>query len=186
MLEDIKSEVKKRMEASLNNFRADLKSIRAGRATPSFLDHVMVEAYGGSTMPINQVGSVTAQDAKMLVVQVWDKNVVKNVEKAINNSGLGVTASSDGQLVRIPMPPLSQERRAELVKLAHKYAEQTKVAIRNIRRDGIEKVKVLEKSKDISEDEMHKESDNIQKITDDFNKQIELALSNREKEIMQV
>lgn len=185
MINDIKSNVKKRMENSLGNLLSELKGIRAGRATPSFLDNVIVEAYG-SDMPLNQVASVSAQDSKLLVVQVWDKQVVKSVEKAINNASLGVNASAEGQLVRVPIPPLSEERRKDLVKLASKYAEQTKIAIRNIRRDGIEEIKKLEKSKDISEDEMHKASDEIQKITDEFIKNVETALSKREQEIMHV
>ena len=185
MIEDIKSELTKKMNNSYNNLVNELKGIRTGRATPSFLDTIVVEAYG-SMMPINQVGSVSAQDPKLLIVQVWDKETVKPVEKAINNSDLGVNASSEGQLVRVPIPPLSEERRKDLVKLASKYSEQTKVAIRNIRRDGMEEVKKLEKAKEISEDDMRKASDDIQKITDDFTKKIDAALSEREKEIMQV
>ncbi len=185
MIDQIKSDINKKMNNSFNNLVSELKGIRTGRASPSFLDTIVVEVYG-SMMPINQVGSVSAQDPKLLVVQVWDKSAVKSVEKAINNSDLGVNASSDGQIVRVPIPPLSEERRRDLVKLASKYAEQTKVAIRNIRRDGIEEVKKLEKAKEISEDELRKASDDIQKITDDFTKKIDVALSEREKEIMQV
>lgn len=185
MIEDIKSQIKKKMDNSLNNLISELKGIRTGRATPSFLEHIMVEAYG-SMMPINQVGSVSAQDAKLLVVQVWDKGLVSSVERAINISDLGVNASADGQLVRIPIPPLSEERRKELVKLASKYSEQTKIAVRNIRRDAMDEIKKLEKSKDISEDDMHKASDDVQKITDEFISKIDTSLSSREKEIMRV
>jgi len=173
------------MDNSLNNLVNELKGIRTGRATPSFLEHVTVEAYG-SMMPISQVGSVSAQDAKLLVVQVWDRGLVSSVEKAINISDLGVNASADGQLVRVPIPPLSEERRKELAKLASKYAEQTKIVIRNIRRDAIDEIKKLEKSKDISEDDMRRGSDEVQKITDDFISKIDSALASREKEIMHV
>jgi len=185
MIEDIKSGIKKKMDNSLNNLVNELKGIRTGRATPSFLEHVTVEAYG-SMMPISQVGSVSAQDAKLLVVQVWDRGLVSSVEKAINISDLGVNASADGQLVRVPIPPLSEERRKELAKLASKYAEQTKIVIRNIRRDAIDEIKKLEKSKDISEDDMRRGSDEVQKITDDFISKIDSALASREKEIMHV
>jgi ribosome recycling factor len=185
MIDAIKSEMKRKMENSLHNFQNELKSIRTGRATPSFLEHVMVEIYD-NMMPINQLGTITAQDTKMLIVQVWDKAAVKNVEKAINNSDLGVNASADGQLIRVPMPPLSEERRKDLVKLAGKYSEQTKVSLRNIRRDSLEAIKKLEKEGKISEDEMRRASDDVQKVTDEYSKKIETALSEREKEIMHV
>jgi ribosome recycling factor len=185
MLDSLKQELNSRMDKALKSFEAELKTVRTGRASPGLLEHINIEAYG-NVMPLNQIASVNIQDSKMLSVQVWDKEMVKNVEKAINDSDLGVSASSDGQLVRVPMPPLSEERRKELVKVISRYAEQAKVAIRNIRRDGIEQLRKFEKDSQISKDELHKDSEAIQKLTDQHIKEVDASLESREKEIMHV
>ena len=185
MLEELKAEISARMDKAVQAFQVELKSIRTGRATPSFLENIMVEAYE-STVPLTQVASVTVQDAKMLSVQVWDKAVVKHVEKAINAADLGVHASSEGQLIRVPVPLLSEQRRKEMVKIISKYAEQAKIGVRNVRRDGMDKLKADEQKGVISKDEVRKIGEEIQKLTDNHVKEIDIALSAREKEIMQI
>ncbi len=174
-----------RMEKGLQSFESELKAVRTGRASPNLLDPINVEVYG-SMMPINQAATVNVQEGRMLTVQVWDKSMVKKIEKAINDSDLGVNASSDGQLIRVPLPPLSEERRKDLTKIISKYAEQARVVIRNIRRDGMEKLKKLEKDNEISQDDMHKKGDEIQKLTDQYITKIDNALDKRKQEIMQV
>lgn len=183
MLEQIKNEVKTRMEKTIQTFSSELKSVRTGRATPSLLEHLSVEAYGGYT-PLSQLASVTALDSRMLSVQVWDRGLVKCVEKAINASELGVNASAEGQVIRVPLPPLSEERRKDMVKLIAKYAEQAKVALRNIRRDGIDLAKKNEKDMSLSKDDMHKIGEVVQKLTDDHIKEIDSMFAVREKEIL--
>jgi ribosome recycling factor len=145
----------------------------------------MVSAYG-SSMPINQVGTVSVPEPRMITVQVWDRSMVSAVEKGIRDSGLGLNPASDGQLVRVPIPELSQERRAELAKIAHKYAEQARVAVRNVRRDGMDMLKKSEKDGDISQDEHRGLSEQMQKLTDEHIKRVDEALAAKEKEIMQV
>lgn len=180
-----KNDLIKRMEGALKALHHDFGGLRTGRASPSFLDSVMVEAYD-DRMHVSQLANVTVQDPKMIVVQVWDKSLVKAVEKAINIADLGVTASADGQLVRVPIPALSEERRKDLVKVAHKFAENARIAIRNVRRDGIDLIKKQEKDHEISEDVMHKHSDEVQKLTDEYIKKVDQALADREKEMMHI
>lgn len=182
MIADI-NELRRRMEGALKSLHSEFGGLRTGRANASLLDHIQVDAYGSMT-PLNQVGNISVPEPHMLSVQVWDKGVVKNVEKAINAAGLGVNAVADGQLVRVPIPPLSQERRVELTKIAKKYAEEGKVAIRNIRRDGMEGLKKMEKDGGISKDEHKKGEGDIQKLTDEFIKKIDDALAVKEKEIL--
>ncbi len=182
---EIKNDAKNRMDKTLESLRADFGSLRAGRAHASLLDGIMVEAYGSFT-PISQVGTVNVPDPRTLSVSVWDKSLAKSVEKALRESDLGLNPVSDGALIRIPIPPLSEERRKELVKVAGKYAEQNKVAIRNIRRDALDEVKKLKKDNLISEDEEKRFENEIQKLTDDSIKKIDEALENKEKDIMQV
>jgi ribosome recycling factor len=146
---------------------------------------VTVEAYG-SQMPMNQVGTIGVPDARMLTVQVWDQGLVPAVEKAILESGLGLNPSRDGNVVRIPIPQLSEERRAELAKIAHKYAEQARVAVRNVRRDGMDKLKRMERDGDLSQDEQRAWGEDLQKLTDECIKEMDEALAAKEKEIMQV
>lgn len=179
------AEVRRRMESSLKTLAHEFSGLRTGRASPNMLDHITVEAYG-SMMPINQVANVNVPEPRLLTVQVWDKGMVKAVEKAINIAGLGLNAAADGQLVRVPIPELSQERRTELTKVAGKYAESTRIAIRNVRRDGMDHYKKLEKDGKISKDDHHGKSEEIQKITDEFIKKVDESLVAKEKEIMVV
>ena len=173
------------MELSVESFSKELSGIRAGRASTALLEPIKVEAYG-SLMPMNQVGAISAPDARLLVVSVWDKGLVKSVEKAIRESGTNLNPSVDGQTVRVPIPPLSDERRQELSKLAAKYSEDAKIAIRNIRRDAMDSVKQMEKSSEISEDEMKRLSDSIQDLTNEFTKKIETLLEAKQKDITQI
>ncbi|MBQ8661978.1 MAG: ribosome recycling factor [Alphaproteobacteria bacterium] len=181
----IKSEAASRMEKTLDSLKADFGTLRAGRAHVSLLDGIMVEAYGSMT-PLAQVGTISVPDARTLSVSVWDRGLAKAVEKAIVESDLGLNPASDGQLIRIPIPPLSEERRKELLKVAGKYSEANKVAIRNIRRDALDNVKKLKKDNAISEDDEKRYENEIQKMTDDSVKKIDDLLAQKEKDIMQV
>jgi ribosome recycling factor len=185
MLAEIHEDLKKRMNAGLDSLRKEFTGLRTGRANPALLEHVKVDAYG-SLMPISQVGTVSVPEARLLTVQVWDKGMVKLVEKAIRDANLGVNPVADGQVVRVMLPEMTSERRAELVKVAAKYAEGARVAIRNVRRDGMEQVKKHQKAKEISEDEERKAGEDIQKLTDEMIKKIEEILSDKEKEILHV
>jgi ribosome recycling factor len=176
---------KKRMDGALNALTHEFGGLRTGRASATLLDPIMVEAYGAST-PLNQVGSVTVPEARMLSVQVWDKSTVGAVDKAIRSANLGLNPIIDGQTLRIPIPPLTGERRTELAKVAGKYAEQARVAVRNVRRDAMEHLKKLEKEHAISEDEHKKHGVEVQKATDDHIKKIDDALRHKEEEITQV
>lgn len=178
-------ELKRRMEGALSALSHDFQGLRTGRASVSLLDGIQVEAYG-SFMPLNQMASVSAPEARLLTVQVWDKGNVKSVEKAIANAGLGLNPMADGQLIRVPLPELSEERRKELTKVGAKFAENARVAVRNVRRDGMDALKKDEKDKVISEDEHKKKSEEVQKITDLYIKKIDDALAQKEKDIMQV
>ena len=180
-----KDELNRRMNGAVGTLKSELAGLRTGRASSALLDPVKVEAYG-STMPISQVGTVGTPEPRLLTVQVWDKGLVKATDKAIREAGLGLNPQIDGQLLRIPIPELNEERRKELVKLAHKYAEQGRVAVRNIRRDGMEALKKAEKDHKISQDEHHRHGDELQKLTDAHVKDIDAALHTKEQEIMQV
>ncbi len=182
---EIKKDTAERMEKTLETLRGDFGGLRAGRAHASLLDNIMIEAYGNLS-PIAQVGTISVPDARTLSISVWDKSLAKAVEKALRESDLGLNPVSDGQLIRIPIPPLSEERRKELVKVAGKYAEQTKVAIRNIRRDALDDVKKLKKDNLISEDDEKRYGNEIQKMTDDSIKKIDEMLAQKEKDILQV
>ena len=181
----LKEDTLSRMEKTLEAMKADLAGLRAGRAHASLLDGVMVEAYGNMT-PISQVGTIGVPDARTLSVSVWDKGLAKSVEKALRESDLGLNPMSDGQTIRIPIPPLSEERRKELVKIAGKYTEQGKVAVRNIRRDAMDEVKKMKKDALISEDEEKRYNNDIQKWTDDTIKKTDDLYAAKEKDIMQV
>jgi ribosome recycling factor len=178
-------ELARRMDGALEALRREFAGLRTGRASAHLLEPVMVRAYG-SDVPITQVGTISVPEPRMITVQVWDRSVVSAVEKAIRDAGLGLNPASDGQLVRVPIPELSQERRQELSKVAHKYAEQGRVAVRNVRRDGMETLKKMEKDSKISQDEHRGWSDKVQKLTDDHIKRIDDALAQKEKEILQV
>jgi len=182
---EVKTDAKTRMDKTLDSLKADFGSLRAGRAHASLLDGIMVEAYGSLT-PISQVGTVSVPDPRTLSVSVWDRGLAKNVEKALRESDLGLNPVSDGTLIRIPIPPLSEERRKELVKIAGKYSEQNKVAIRNIRRDALDGIKKLKKDNLISEDDEKRFENEIQKLTDEAVKKIDEMLASKEKDIMQV
>lgn len=175
--------LKNRMEGALKVLDNELKGLRTGRASANLLDPVHVEAYGSRT-PLSQVATISVPDPRMLNVQVWDKSMIKAVEKAIVEANLGVTPSSDGQIIRLPIPALNEERRKELAKLAGKYGENTKISIRNVRRDGMEDLKKLEKAGHISEDELHTVSDEIQKLTDKEVENVDKQVKAKEQEIM--
>lgn len=178
-------DLSKRMDGALKTLQNEFTGLRTGRASTNLLDTIQVDAYG-SMVPLNQVGNVTAPEPRLLNVSVWDKGMVKAVEKAIRESDLGLNPQIDGALIRVPIPALSEDRRKELVKVAHKYAEAAKVAVRNVRRDGMDDVKKQEKDKKISEDEHRKQSDAIQKITDEHVKKIDEMLAVKEKDILSV
>ena len=179
------NDLTKRMDGALATLSKEFGSLRTGRASTNLLDSIQIEAYG-SMLPMNQVGNVTAPEARMLMVNVWDKTMVKAVEKAIRESDMGLNPAVDGQTIRVPIPAPSEDRRKEMAKIAHKYAEASKVAVRNVRRDGMDELKKQEKEKKISEDEMHTQSDKVQKLTDDFVKKIDDLLVVKEKDIMSV
>ena len=180
-----KQEMDRRMVAAVTAAKQDFSGLRTGRASPHLLDTVTVEAYG-QRMSISQLGTISTPEPRLLTVQIWDKSMTKHVDKAIRDSGLGLNPQVDGQLLRIPIPPLNEERRKELVKHAHKSAEAGRIAIRNVRRDGMELLKRLEKDHKIGQDEQHKHGEELQKITDVHIKEIDEALAAKEKEIMQV
>lgn len=179
------SDFDNRMEIAVENLTKEFSGLRTNRASASLLDTIKVEVYG-SFMPIQQVGTISVPEARMLVVQVWDKSMVKAVEKAIRESDLGLNPSSEGQNIRIPMPSLSEERRQDLVKVASRFAEESKVAIRNVRRDAMEMLKKQEKANEITEDDLRKLSDDVQKITDLHTKVIDDLLAKKQKDIMMV
>lgn len=178
-------DIKRRMDGALTALKSEFAGLRTGRASASLLDPIVVDAYGAQ-MPLNQVGNVGVPEARLLTIQVWDKGLVGAVEKAILNSGLGLNPATDGQLIRLPIPELNEERRKELGKIAAKYAEQGRVAVRNVRRDGMETLKKLEKDGHISEDDHKLWSDEIQELTDEHIKLIDELLSTKQGEIMQV
>ena len=184
-IEATKKDVKRRMEGALDVLHKEFGGLRTGRASTSLLDPLTVDAYG-QEMPLNQVGTVGVPESRLLTVQVWDKGLVGVVEKAIRDSELGLNPSSDGQLVRIPIPPLSEERRGELVKIGGKYTEDAKIAIRNVRRHAMDSLKLLEKDGEISQDAHHEYDDEIQSLTDEYVKKMDVAFEKKEQEIMQV
>ncbi len=179
------NEYSRRMDGALEALRKEFGGLRTGRASASLLEPVQVSAYGNN-MPLNQVGTVNVPEPRMITVQVWDRGLVGAVEKAIRDAGLGLNPASDGNTVRVPIPELSQDRRQELSKIAHKYAEQARVAVRNVRRDGMDFLKKQEKDGKITEDEHRVLSDQMQKLTDEHVKKVDDALAGKEKEILQV
>lgn len=179
------ADIKRRMDGALKALNAEFAGLRTGRASAGLLEPITVEAYG-STMPITQLGAIGVPEARLLTVQVWDASVVKAVENAIRNSDLGLNPQTEGQVIRVPLPDLNEERRQELSKVAGKYAEQARVAVRNVRRDGMETLKRMEKDHEISEDEHRSMSQELQKLTDDHVKQVDEVFHVKEQEIMQV
>ncbi|MCG0237997.1 MAG: ribosome recycling factor [Firmicutes bacterium] len=185
MVRETIRQAEEKMKKSVEIFRRDLAGIKAGRATPALLDKVQVEAYG-TVMPISQVATITAPDARTLVIDPWDKSTMKAIEKAILNSDLGLNPNNDGKVIRLILPPLTEERRKELVKMIHKRAEEERVVIRNIRRDANEEIRKAEKAKAITEDESKRGQEEIQKLTDKYIKEVDQILAAKEKEIMEV
>jgi len=170
------------MAKSTEAFRQELGKIRTGRASPQLLEGIRVDAYG-SSVPINQVATISVPEARLIVLSVWDRSLVGEVERAILKSGLGLNPQVQGNLIRLPVPPLSEERRMEMVKLVKKMAEEARIAVRNIRRDSIEMIRELEKAKEISEDDRRAAEAEIQKITDEFTQKIDKILADKEKEL---
>ena len=185
MAEPDLDDIQRRMDGAVTSLKSEFGGLRTGRASVSLLDPIMVDAYGAK-MPINQVGTVSVPEPRMLSVQVWDRGMSKAVEKAIRDSDLGLNPQSDGQLIRIPLPDLSEERRKELSRIAAKYAENARVAVRNVRRDGMDMLKKAEKDGDLSQDDRHLYEQEIQELTDSHVKSIDEALEAKEKDIMQV
>jgi ribosome recycling factor len=179
------ADVKRRMQGALGTLKQELSGLRTGRASANLVEPIHVEAYG-SQMPMNQVASVSVPEPRMISIQVWDASVVKAVEKAIRDSNLGLSPSTEGQIVRIRIPELNQERRQELVKVAHKYAEAARIAVRHVRRDGLDHLKKLQKDGHVSEDEINRHEDDVQKATDQAITDIDLTMATKEKEIMSV
>jgi ribosome recycling factor len=175
-------EIKRRMSGALDLLKKEFSGLRTGRASANMLEPIQVDAYG-SHMPLAQCGTVSVPEPRMLSVQVWDRGLVKAVEKAIRESNLGLNPMADGQLIRVPIPALTEDRRKDLIKVAHKYAEQGRIAVRNVRRDGMEALKALEKAGKINEDEQRKRSADVQKATDEFIKRIDEMLATKEKDI---
>jgi ribosome recycling factor len=178
-----KADLERRMSGAVESLKSDLNGLRTGRANTSLLDPIVVSVYG-SNMPLNQVATVSAPEPRMLSVQVWDKSNVTPVEKAIRNAGLGINPITDGNNIRLPIPDMTEERRKELVKLAHSYAEKAKIAVRNVRRDGNDDLKTDEKKKEISEDDRKRSETEVQKLTDATIAEIDAALASKEKEIL--
>lgn len=179
------ADLARRMDGALEALRKEFTGLRTGRASANLLEPVHVDAYGG-VMPLAQVGTVSVPEPRLITVQVWDKTVVKAVDKAIREAGLGLNPQVDGTTVRVPIPELNEERRLELAKVAGKYAEQARVAIRNVRRDGMEMLKRLEKDSEISQDEHDKIAGEVQRLTDQHIKKVDEALAGKEKEIKQI
>ena len=178
-------DTKRRMSAAIDQMKKEFSGLRTGRASTNLLESIQVDAYG-SMVPLVQVGSVSVPEPRLLTVSVWDKGVLKNTEKAIRDAGLGLNPQTDGTLIRIPIPPLTEDRRKELAKVAGKYAEQTKISIRNVRRDAMDALKKMEKDGDISEDDHKRQTEIVQKATDDMINQVDALLGEKEKDIMVV
>ena len=181
----LKADLQRRMDGAMELLRKEFSGLRTGRASPALLEPIRVEAYG-TEQPLNQVANVSIAGPGLLSVQVWDKSVTKAVELAIRDSGLGLNPQTEGQVIRVPLPPLTQERRNELVKAAGKYAEATRVAIRGVRRDGMEQIKAWEKRHEIGEDDAKHWHDEVQKLTDQYVKLVDQTLAEKEKDIRQV
>lgn len=176
---------KQRMDSALESLRREFAGVRTGKASPQLLDTVRVEAYG-SKVPLNQVGTVAAPEPRMLTVQPWDRALIKDVERALRESDLGLNPSNDGQIIRIPIPPLTEERRKEYVRMLHKLAEEGRVAIRQARKDANDEVKARQKKEGLSEDDVRREEKDVQKLTDDFIGKVEQMLKQKEAEVMEV
>ena len=184
-IEAIKTDLTRRMDGALEALRREFSGLRTGRASPALLEPVKVEAYG-TMMPLNQVATIAVPEARMITVQVWDRSMVNSTVAAIRDCGLGLNPQPDGQTIRVPLPVLTEERRIELVKTANKYAEAARIAVRGVRRDGMEQIKALQKKSEISEDQERDWADQVQKLTDGFIKRIDDSFAEKEKDIRQV
>lgn len=184
-IKDIHSSHEEKMKKAIEVLRREYGTLRAGRATPSLLDKITVDYYGTPT-PVNQVANISVPEPRTIIIQPWEKNMISPIEKAIMKSDLGLTPNSDGSVIRLSIPQLTQQRRLELVKVVHKKAEEVRVAIRNLRRDANDGIKKVEKDKTISEDEAKKAQDDMQKMTDKYIKEVDTIMNAKEKEIMEV
>ena len=184
-LDAIKTDLTRRMDGALEALKREFSGLRTGRASPALLEPVKVEAYG-SLMPLNQVATIAVPEARMITVQVWDRSMINATVAAIRDCGLGLNPQPDGQTIRVPLPVLTEERRIELVKAANKYAEAARIAVRGVRRDGMEQVKALQKKSEISEDEERDWAEQIQKLTDSYIKRVDESFAEKEKDIRQV
>ena len=182
---DVYKESEDRMKKAVSVYKEELQSIRAGRANPALLDRITVDCYGQMT-PLKQIGSVSAPEPRLLVIQPWDVNLISDIEKAILKSDLGLNPSNDGKLIRLQIPQLTEERRKELTRLVKKNGENSKVAIRNIRRDGIDKIKKMEKNKELTEDEKIQAEEQMQKITDKYTAEVDAVTKNKEEELLEI
>ena len=185
MIKEIYAIHEEKMKKALDALRREFSTLRAGRATPALLDKIMVDYYGTPT-PISQVANISVPEPRMITIQAWEKTMIAQIEKSILKSDLGITPNSDGVIIRLNIPQLTQQRRTELVKVVHKKAEENRIVIRNVRRDANYAIKKLEKEKSISEDEAKKAQDDMQKLTDKFIKEVDSIMSSKEKEIMEV
>lgn len=184
-MDDVYAETEKKMGSSIDTFQKEIGSLRTGRASVSLLDSIKAEYFGAPT-PLNQLATLAAPESRLLTIQPWDPGALPSIEKALQSSDLGLTPNNDGKLIRINIPMMTEERRKELVKLLKKMAEECKVAIRNVRRDGNEKLKGRQKSKEITEDDLHKAQDKVQKITDSFVGRVDTIADAKEKEILEI
>jgi len=178
-------DLERRMDGAIDALKHEFAGLRTGRASTSLLEPITVDVYG-ATMPLNQVATINVPEPRMITVQVWDRGNAQAVEKAIQASGLGLNPIGEGSMIRVPIPELNEERRVELTKVAHKYAEQARIAVRNVRRDGMETLKRLEKDSEISEDQHKRDADNVQRLTDEHIKLIDELLASKDAEIMQI
>ncbi|MBI5196919.1 MAG: ribosome recycling factor [Nitrospirae bacterium] len=185
MQAEVKKKLTEKMEKTLEALKKDLSSIRTGRASLSILDGLTVDYYGTPT-PLNQVATLAVPESRLITIQPWEPKLIPEIEKAIQKSDLGLNPANDGKIVRVPIPPLTEERRQQIIKHVHKRAEEARVAVRNIRRDGNDEIKKLQKEKHISEDDVKKSTDEIQKITDSYIKRIDEIMSHKEKELMEI
>jgi len=185
MSKDVIQETKEKMEKSLDHYRNELKTVRTGRASVAMFEHIKVDYYGTPT-PLNQVGTLSAPEPRLITIQPWEPSLIPAIEKAIMTSNMGFNPSNDGVMIRIPVPPLTEERRREIVKMIKKMAEEAKVIIRNIRRDANEVIKKLEKDKEISEDEAKRLTGKVQELTDEFIKEIDEVTAKKEKDVMEI
>jgi ribosome recycling factor len=185
MIEELLKETDSKMQKTLSVLTQELATIRTGRATPGLVEHIKAEYHGVST-PINQMASISTPDAKMIVIQPWDRSSVRDIEKAILKSDIGLNPTSDGNVIRIVIPPLTEERRKDLIKAVHKRLEETKVILRNVRRDAIDKLRKAEKNKEISEDQYSRSTDQYQKLIDSYTEKVNQIGNDKETEIMEV